>query len=77
LTQRRANHQLLVIVAMLSAAACQSSQPTQAEQDRAAKAMAKVEAEQAECGQRTPGRDRQSTDQMTPSKSTRACRAAK
>ena len=57
MTQRRANPQLLVIVAMLCAAACQSSQPTQAEQDRAAKAMAKVEAEQAESDRNLPARN--------------------
>ena len=57
MTRRQAGGGLLVIVALLSAAACQSPPPTEAEQDRAARAMAKVEADQAESDRTLPARN--------------------
>jgi hypothetical protein len=48
LSRRQAGGRLLVLAALLSAAGCQSPPPTKADQDRMARAMAKVEAEQAE-----------------------------
>jgi len=57
LTQRQANGGLLVIIGLLFAAGCRAPPPTKAEQDRAARAMAKVEAEQAESDRTLPARN--------------------
>jgi hypothetical protein len=48
---------LLVIVALLSASGCHAPPPTKAEQDRMARAMARVEAEQAESDRTLPARN--------------------
>ena len=57
MTRGEVGARLLVIVALLFAAGCQSPPPTKAEQDRIARAMVKVEAEQAESDRTLPARN--------------------
>jgi hypothetical protein len=56
LTRNKAG-ELLVVAALLSANGCHAPPPTRAEQDRMARAMARVEAEQAESDRTLPARN--------------------
>jgi hypothetical protein len=55
---------LLAMLAPLAIAGCQSSTPSKAEQDRVARAMVKVEAEQAESDRSLRARNKANDQQV-------------
>jgi hypothetical protein len=64
LSRGEAGSHLLVFVALLSAAGCQPQPTTRTEQERMARAMAKVEAEQAESDRTLPARNAANNHQV-------------